>query len=78
MTMATTHEVTDDIVYDLVSIQYHALQALESYESYLGDARSVDHDGLTEFVEQCRDQDRERARRCHALLGDLTVPDRRA
>lgn len=70
--MAATHPVTDDVVYDIVSIQYHALQALESYERYLDDARSADHDDVTQFVQQCRDQDRERAQRCHELLGDLT------
>ena len=70
--MAGTHEVTDDVVYDLVSIQYHALQALESYERYLDDAHSADHDDVTEFIQQCRDQDRERANRCHELLGVLT------
>mgnify|MGYP003135903667 CR=1 FL=1 len=71
--MAKTHQVTDDVVYDVVSIQYHALQALSSYERYLDDAHSADHDDVTEFVRQCRDQDQERARRCHELLGDLTV-----
>ena len=70
--MAATHAVTDDVVYDIVSIQYHALQALESYERYLEDAHSADHDDVTRFIEQCRDQDRERATRCHELLGDLT------
>ena len=70
--MASTHQVTDDVVYDLVSIQYHALQALESYERYLEDAHSTDHDDVTQFIEQCRDQDRQRALRCHELLGVLT------
>ena len=70
--MAANHAVTDDVVYDIVSIQYHALQALESYERYLEDAHSADHDDVTQFIEQCRDQDRERANRCHELLGDLT------
>ena len=71
--MASNHPVTDNIVYDLVSIQYHALQAVESYESYLGDAHSEEHPEITTFIEQCRDQDTERARRCHELLKDLTA-----
>ena len=71
--MASNHPVTDNIVYDLVSIQYHALQAVESYASYLGDAHSGDHPDITSFIEQCRDQDTERARRCHELLKDLTA-----
>ena len=71
--MATTHAVTDDIVYDLVSIQYHARQAADSYRRYLDDAHAADHAAVTEFIEQCREQDVERARRCHELLGDLTT-----
>jgi hypothetical protein len=55
--MATTHQVTDDIVYDLVSIQYHALQAVESYDKYLGDAHREQHEGITKFIEECRQQD---------------------
>ena len=54
-------------------IQYHALQAVESYDKYLGDAHREEHDGITEFIEECRQQDLERARRCHQLLGDLTT-----
>jgi hypothetical protein len=71
--MATTHELTDNIVYDLVSIQYHALQAIESYEKYLQDAHREDHGETTQFIEQCREQDRERVRRCHQLLGEMTT-----
>ena len=72
--MATPHAVTDDIVYDLVSIQYHALQAADTYRRYLADAHAEQHAGVTEFIEQCREQDIERARRYHALLGELTTP----
>jgi hypothetical protein len=71
--MATTHELTDNIVYDLVSIQYHALQAIESYEKYLQDAHREEHGETTQFIEQCREQDRERVRRCHQLLGEMTT-----
>jgi hypothetical protein len=71
--MATTHELTDNIVYDLVSIQYHALQAIESYERYLQDAHREEHGETTQFIEQCREQDRERVRRCHELLGEMTT-----
>jgi hypothetical protein len=70
-TMATRLDVTDDLVYDLVSIQYHALQAIESYRSYLNDAEGEDS-GVTDFIERCLEQDLERARTCHELLGRLT------
>jgi len=71
--MPSNHAVTDNIVYDLVSIQYHALQAIESYASYLGDAHSEDHADITSFIERCRDEDTERAQRCHELLKELTA-----
>ena len=71
--MAATHELTDNIVYDLVSIQYHALQANESYERYLQDAHREEHGEVTDFIERCREQDRERVRRCHQLLGEMTT-----
>lgn len=71
--MATAHDVTDDIVYDIVSIQYHALQAVNSYQSYLDDAHSVQHEAVTQFIEECKQQDLARARRCHELLADLTT-----
>ena len=67
------HDVTDDIVYDLVSIQYHALQAVNSYDQYLEDAKRLDDDELSAFIEECRQQDVARARRCHELLGPLTT-----
>jgi hypothetical protein len=71
--MPTTHDVTDNIVYDIVSIQYHALQAVDSYNRYLDDAHREQHSEVTEFIEQCKQQDLDRARRCHELLGDLTT-----
>lgn len=71
--MAASHDVTDDIVYDLVSIQYHALQAIESYARYIDDAHAQEHGDISEFIEECRRQDIDRARRCHELLGDLTT-----
>src|SRR5438093_13534581 len=40
--MASQHTPADDIVYDLVSIQYHALQAAQTYARYLEDAE--DHE----------------------------------
>jgi hypothetical protein len=70
--MASQHTVADDIVYDLVSIQYHALKGAEVYDKYLQDAHAADHQDVTRFIEQCKEQDNERARRCHELLADLT------
>lgn len=71
--MASEHTVADDIVYDLISIQYHALQAADVYSTYLEDAHSADHREVTEFIEECKRQDEARAIRCHELLWDLTA-----
>lgn len=72
--MASEHTVADDIVYDLVSIQYHALKGAEVYDKYLEDAHAGDHADVTAFIEECKRQDEQRAIRCHELLGKLTVP----
>lgn len=68
--MANEHGPTDNIFYDLVSIQYHALQGAELYGKYLEDAH--DHEDVAAFIRDVQEQDRQRAIRCHELLGELT------
>jgi hypothetical protein len=68
--MAQTHSPADDIVFDLVSVQYHALKAATAYDSYLQDAEG--HEDVQAFFKQCAEQDAERAKTCHRLLGQLT------
>ena len=68
--MGTDHTPADDIVYDLVSIQYHALQAAQTYDKYLSDAEG--HEDVQSFIRECAEQDAERAKRCHQLLAQLT------
>ena len=74
--MADEHAPTDDIFYDLVSIQYHALQGAELYGKYLEDAH--DHDDIAAFIKDVQEQDRQRAIRCHELLGKLSGLHRKA
>ena len=69
--MSSDHTPADDIVYDLVSIQYHALKAAELYDSYIDDAHG--HEDVAEFIRQCKAEDSARAVRCHELLKDLTA-----
>ena len=59
---------TEDHVYGLVSVLYHALQGAETYEKYVDDAERVGDDELVRFFEQCRDQESERASRAKQLL----------
>ena len=70
--MASEHTVADDIVFDLISIQYHALKAAEVYDKFIEDAHSSEHEDVAAFIRQCKDQDQQRAVRCHELLGQLT------
>ncbi len=68
--MASQHSPADDIVYNLVSVQYHALKASKAYDSFVQDAEG--HADVLAFFEQCAQQDAERATTCHELLGQLT------
>jgi hypothetical protein len=68
--MGSDHTPADDIVYDLVSIQYHALQGAETYDRYIEDAH--DHEEVKEFIRQVAEEDARRAVRCHELLAELT------
>ena len=68
--MGSHHTPADDIVFDLISIQYHALRAAQTYGKYLKDAD--DHEDVAKFIRQCQDEDGRRAERCHELLGQLT------
>lgn len=38
--MGSQHTVIDDMVYNLISIEYHALQGAETYAKYLEDAKA--------------------------------------
>lgn len=69
--MAESHSPADDIVYDLISIQYHALKGATVYDKYVADAE--DHEDVREFIEQIRQEDARRAVRAHELLGKLTA-----
>jgi hypothetical protein len=64
-------DVTSDLFYDLVSIQYHALKGQELYQRFAKDAEG--RSDIAEFFEEIRRQDVERATRCHALLSRLST-----
>lgn len=68
--MSSEHTPADDVVFDLVSIQYHALQAAQAYDSYLQDAHG--HSDVEAFIREVKEQDSRRAVRCHELLTELT------
>jgi len=68
--MGSTHTPADDVVYDLISIQYHALKAGQAYGKYEQDAHG--HGDVEAFIRECKEQDAARAQRAHELLRDLT------
>lgn len=68
--MGSADKPADDLVYDLVSIQYHALKGAQVYDQYLQDAQG--HYEVEQFIAQVKDEDARRAKRCHELLGELT------
>jgi hypothetical protein len=71
--MSSNHEITEDIVFNLVSIQYHALHGSHLYERFLDDAQQAGHQEVEEFIREVKEADRRRAIRCHELLVELTA-----
>ena len=68
--MAELHVPTDDVVYDLVSVQFHALNGSQLYEKFKQDAH--DHADIRSFFEDCAQADADRANRCHELITTIT------
>lgn len=71
--MSSTHAITEDIVFNLVSIQYHALHGSHLYAQFLDDVSQTEHPEVEEFIRECQQADALRANRCHELLKDLTA-----
>jgi hypothetical protein len=70
--LATGETGFSDVVYDLVSVQYHALKAGHDYGQYVRDARNGGFDDVAGFVEQVMKEDSQRAARCHEFLTKLS------
>lgn len=63
-------EVTSNLFYDLVSIQYHALKGQELYTRFSKDAQGQQE--IAQFFEELKQQDIQRAQRCHQLLAQIS------
>lgn len=63
-------EVTSNLFYDLVSIQYHALKGQELYQRFEKDAKG--NQEVLSFFDELRQQDIQRAQRCHQLLAQIS------
>jgi len=69
--MATGETGFDDVVFDLISVQYHSLKAGHDYGQYVRDANNAGRQDIASFFESVMAEDSERASRCHEFLKDL-------
>jgi hypothetical protein len=70
--MATGEIGFDDVTYDLVSVQYHALKAGHDYGQYVRDAKNAGREDIAGFFQQVMKEDSERAAQCHKFLKELS------
>lgn len=73
--MATGETGFDDVTFDLVSVQYHALKGGHDYGQYVRDARNAGQDDIAEFFERVMTEDSDRAHQCHDFLAQLGGTD---
>jgi rubrerythrin len=70
--MATGETGFDDVSYDLIAVQYHALKAGHDYGQYVRDARNAGREDIASFFEQVMKEDSTRAKQCHDYLSQLS------
>jgi rubrerythrin len=70
--MATGETGFSDVMFDLISVQYHALKAGHDYGQYVRDARNAGYDDVASFFEQVMQEDSQRAAKCHELMRALS------
>ena len=69
--MATGETGFGDVVYDLVSVQYHALKAGHDSGQYVRDAKHGGYDDIAQFFEQVMQQNSQWAAQAHEFLGKV-------
>jgi bacterioferritin (cytochrome b1) len=70
--MATGETGFEDVMYDLVAVQYHSLKAGHDYGQYVRDAKNAGLDDIASFFGDVMAEDSRRAQRCHELLARLS------
>ena len=70
--MATGETGFSDVMYDLISVQYHSLKAGHDYGQYVRDAKNGGYDDVAQFFEQVMEEDSRRAATCHEFLRQLS------
>jgi rubrerythrin len=69
--MATGETGFDDVTYDLISVQYHALKAGHDYGQYVRDADNAGRQDIADFFRRVMDEDSARAKQCHEFIAQL-------
>jgi ferritin len=69
--MAAGETGFSDVVYDLISVQYHALKGGYVYGQYARDAENEGRKEIAEFFRQVAREDAARAEKCHRFLLEL-------
>ena len=70
--MATGETGFSDVMFDLISVQYHSLKAGHDYGQYVRDAENADLTDIANFFREVMEQDSARAKRCHEFLKQLS------
>ncbi|MEU7479847.1 acyl carrier protein [Lentzea sp. NPDC042327] len=70
--MATGETGFDDVTYDLISVQYHALKAGHDYGQYVRDADNAGRQDIADFFRRVMEEDSARARQCHEFIKELS------
>jgi bacterioferritin (cytochrome b1) len=73
--MATGETGFDDVTYDLIAVQYHALKAGHDYGQFVRDAENAGQDDIAAFFRKVMDEDSHRAHQCHDFLAQLGGTD---
>src|SRR5215213_8035114 len=69
--MATGETGFGDVMYDLISVQYHSLKAGHDYGQYVRDAENGGYNDVADFFKQVMEEDSRRAAKCHEFLRQL-------
>jgi hypothetical protein len=73
--MATGETGFDDVTFDLISVQYHALKTGHDYGQYVRGARNAGEDDIANYFEKVMTEDSARAHQCHEFLRRLGGTD---
>ncbi|MEA5367113.1 acyl carrier protein [Amycolatopsis sp., V23-08] len=70
--MATGETGFDDVTFDLVSVQYHALKAGHDYGQYVRDADNAGRSDIADFFRSVMKEDSARGKQCHEFIKSLS------